>query len=181
MGFFSNNMMSPSPECYTTFWMMTILSDTLRWSGITPILLIWTFLPNLTFYPIARGFHRTFQRVRHANRGRLLLRTPGSVPLWDLEVFLCWDQSLLNMSCFRTFEFRTSLGLSLLVCYVTCNDISVISVTAQMCRRTEKEVEVVRSGSQRHRHFAGFFYVPVIHRHGTNLFIQWFRHTVRIG
>ena len=27
------------------------------------------------------------QRVRHANRGRLLLRTPGPVPLWDLQVF----------------------------------------------------------------------------------------------
>ena len=25
------------------------------------------------------------QRVRHANRGRLLLRTPGPVPLWDLQ------------------------------------------------------------------------------------------------
>ena len=27
------------------------------------------------------------QRVRHANRRRLLLRTPGIVPLWDLHVF----------------------------------------------------------------------------------------------
>ena len=25
--------------------------------------------------------------VRHANRGRLLLRTPGPVPLWDLHLF----------------------------------------------------------------------------------------------
>ena len=50
------------------------------------------------------------QRVRHANRGRLLLRTPGPVPLWDLQVFLCWDQYLLNLSCFWTFEFLTSLG-----------------------------------------------------------------------
>ena len=28
------------------------------------------------------------QRVRHANRGRLLLRTPDPVPLWDLQIFL---------------------------------------------------------------------------------------------
>ena len=54
------------------------------------------------------------QRVRHANRGRLLLRTPGPVPLSDLHVFLCRDQSLLNLSYLRTFEFRTSLGTSLL-------------------------------------------------------------------
>ena len=36
-GILSNNMRSPSPEFYTTFWMMTIYSDTLHWSGITPI------------------------------------------------------------------------------------------------------------------------------------------------
>ena len=35
----------------------------------------------------------------------------------------------------------------------------------------------LRSGFQRHSNFAGFFNVPVIHRHGTNLFIRWFRHT----
>ena len=40
----------------------------------------------------------------HAIRGRLLLRTPGHVPLWDLQVFLSWDQSLLNLSCFRTLS-----------------------------------------------------------------------------
>ena len=56
------------------------------------------------------------QRVRHANRGRLLLRTPGPVPLWDLHVLWCRDRSLLNLSCLRTFEFRTPLGTSLLLC-----------------------------------------------------------------
>ena len=34
----------------------------------------------------------------------------------------------------------------------------------------------LRSGSRRHRHFAGFLNVPVLHRHGTTLFIRWFRH-----
>ena len=34
-------------------------------------------------------------------------------------------------------------SLSLLVFYVTCNDISVIYVTAQMCRRTEEVVPTV--------------------------------------
>ena len=53
------------------------------------------------------------QRVRHANRGRLLLRTPGPVPLLDLHVFSCRDQSLLNLSGLRTFKFRISLGTSL--------------------------------------------------------------------
>ena len=30
-GILPNNMRSPSPECYRTFWMMTIYSDTLHW------------------------------------------------------------------------------------------------------------------------------------------------------
>ena len=51
-------------------------------------LLIWTLLPNLTFYLIVQGFIEHMQRVRHANRGRLLLRTPGPVPLWGLACVL---------------------------------------------------------------------------------------------
>ena len=39
----------------------------------------WTLLPILTLLPNFGGFHRTLQRVRLANRGRLLLRTPGPV------------------------------------------------------------------------------------------------------
>ena len=62
--------------------------------------------------------------------------------------------------------------LILLVFYVTCNNISVIYVTAQMCRRTEEKL-YLRSSSQHHRHFAGFFNVPVLHRHGTTHFIPW--------
>ena len=51
--FASLAVLSPFLECYTIFWMMTIYSNTLHWSGITPILtllLIWTLLPNLTFW-----------------------------------------------------------------------------------------------------------------------------------
>ena len=149
----------PSPECYTTFWMMTIYSDTLHWSGITPIfdpitdldlITEFDFLPNCEWFPwnICNGcgmptedayssghlvlsfsglafvllvetsdalyrwdiilvcdnitvldillnlkFHQILvsiehlQRVWHADRGRLLLRTPGPVPLWDLQMF----------------------------------------------------------------------------------------------
>ena len=56
-GILQNNMRSPSPECYTTFWMMTIYSDTLHWSGISQIvdpITDLTLLPNLTFNLIAR-------------------------------------------------------------------------------------------------------------------------------
>ena len=59
-GILSNNMRSPSPECYTTFWMMTIYSDTLYWSGITRIfepitdldlITEFDFLPNCERFP----------------------------------------------------------------------------------------------------------------------------------
>ena len=62
-GILWKNMRFPSPECYTTLWMMTIYSDTLHWSGITPIFDPITDLDLITefdFYLIARGFHRTF-------------------------------------------------------------------------------------------------------------------------
>ena len=56
--------------CYTTFWMMLhdILDDDyIQWhptlighyTDFWP-LLIWTLLPNLTFYLIVQGFHRTY-------------------------------------------------------------------------------------------------------------------------
>ena len=45
---------------------------------------------------------------------------------------------------------------------VTINDISVIYVTAHRCAGGLKKKLHLRSGSQRHRHFVGFFNVPVL-------------------
>ena len=45
---------------------------------------------------------------------------------------------------------------------VTINDISVIYVTAHRCAGGMKKKFDLRSGSQRHRHFVGFFNVPVL-------------------
>ena len=45
---------------------------------------------------------------------------------------------------------------------VTINDISVIYVTAHRCAGGLKKKLDLRSGSQRHRHFVGFFNVPVL-------------------
>ena len=44
---------------------------------------------------------------------------------------------------------------------VACNDISVIYVTAHRCAGKLKKKLGLRSGSQYHRHFVGFFIVPV--------------------
>ena len=57
-----------------------------------------------------------------------------------------------------------SVCVCVFVFYVTCNDISVIYVTVEMCRRLKRKLYLL-SGSQRHRHFVGFFNMPVLHRH----------------
>ena len=45
--------------------------------------------------------------------------------------------------------------------HVTINDISVIHVTAHRCAGGLKKLDL-RSGFQCHRHFVGFFNVPVL-------------------
>ena len=45
---------------------------------------------------------------------------------------------------------------------VTINDISVIYVTAHRCAGGLKKKLDIRSGFQRHRHYLGFFNVPVL-------------------
>ena len=76
----------------------------------------WTLIPILTLLPNFGGFHRTLQRVRLANRGRLLLRTPGPVPFGTC---ICsYVETILSWTChvYGPFEFRTSLGTSILLC-----------------------------------------------------------------
>ena len=48
--------------------------------------LIWISLLNFT--QMCNISIKHTQRVRHANRWRLLRRTPGRVPIWDLHVLL---------------------------------------------------------------------------------------------
>ena len=75
----------------------------------------WTLIPILTLLPNFGGFHRTLQRVRLANRGRLLLRTPGPVPFGTC---ICSNvDTILSWTChvYGPFEFRTSLGTSILL------------------------------------------------------------------
>ena len=107
----SNIMKFPSPKCNITFWDMIIYSGIFHWSDIwlnrdlvTELDLI-TVYRFLHYYLIPGGFHRTLQRVRLANRGRLILRTPGPVQFVTCIFFLCWDHSFLNLWCLRTFFF----------------------------------------------------------------------------
>ena len=116
------DLKSPSPKCYMTFWDMTIYSDTLNWSDITPICELITeldLITDLTLLPNFGGFHRTLQRVRLANRGRLLLRTPGPVPF---GACICSNVgTILSWTChvYGPFEFDTSSVLLFCLAYST--------------------------------------------------------------
>ena len=69
---------------------------------------------DFTLLPYFGDFHRTLQRVRLANRGRLLLRTPGPVPFGTC---ICsYVETILSWTChvYGPFHFRTSLGTSIL-------------------------------------------------------------------
>ena len=54
-------------------------------------LLIWTLLPNLTFYLIVQGFHRTYATGAACQQRTLTPPDTWSCPIWDLQMFFCWD------------------------------------------------------------------------------------------
>ena len=82
-----------------------------------------------------------------------------------------------NVIIFLRLQMKKKDSLSLLVFNVTCND----HICDGTCAGGLKKKLNLQSGSQRHRLFAGFFNVPVLHRHGTTLLIRWFRHTAPIS
>ena len=88
----------PSIRHYTNFWP----------------LLIWTLLPNLTFYLIVLGFRRKFATGATCQQRTLTPPDTWSCPTLGLACVLCRGQCLLNLSCFRTSEFPISLGSFLL-------------------------------------------------------------------
>ena len=81
-GILPNNM-RPLLPCNTTFWRMTIYSDTLHWSDYTNF---WTLLQNLTFYLNAEGFHRIFE-------------TGATCQLRTLSLPVTWSCPTLGLAC----------------------------------------------------------------------------------
>ena len=75
-------------------------------------LLIWTLLPNLTFYLIVQGFHRTCNGCGMSTEDAY---SSGNLVLFHFGTCMCSNvETNLSWTCLRTFEFRTSLGTSLL-------------------------------------------------------------------
>ena len=69
------------------------LGRSVRLIVIVPLtlILIWTLLPNLTFYLIARGFHRTFATGAACQQMTLIPPDTLPCPICDLRMFSCWD------------------------------------------------------------------------------------------
>ena len=89
-------------------------------------------------------------RYSHLNY-LLLYKITGHMPIMDI----CWlaQQFLVFHGSWVELNWLFN---------VTINDISVIYVTAHRCAGGLKKKLDLRSGSQRHRHFVGFFNVPVL-------------------
>ena len=67
------------------------------------------------------------------------------------------------------------------LCAVTyMTEISLIVTLNNQFNSTQLKKLYLRSGSQRHRHFEGFLNVPILHRHGTTIFIRWSRLTAHL-
>ena len=84
MGILSNITKSPSLKCYMTFWDMIIYSDIFHWSDIllnrdlVTEFDLWPFFDVISLFREVSIGH--LERVRLANRWRLLLWTPCPVP-----------------------------------------------------------------------------------------------------
>ena len=79
------------------------------------LLLVWTLLQNLTFYLIARGFHRTF-----ATGAACQQMTPSPPETWSCPTLGLASVLMLRpispeLVLFPDFEFRASLGTSVLL------------------------------------------------------------------
>ena len=169
----SNNIRSPSPECYTTFWMMTIYSDTLHWSGITPIFdPIWTFLPNLTFYRIARGFHRTFTTGAACQQRTLTSLDTWSRPTLGLKSVLMSRPMSPELALFPDFEFRSYLGTSVLLC-IESPSITIALDVGIFCGQSFPHNDNRKQSSRQQVHWSDNWYGIRI---GNTSIRLWYKH-----
>ena len=111
----SNNMKSLSPNCYMTFWRMTIFIEILHWSDIAlNCELVTDVYLNLTFSPIAWGFHGTFVTGVACQKKTLFL---GYLILYHFGTCLCSNIETTSHGhvLFRECEFWWSLGASFFI------------------------------------------------------------------
>ena len=128
--------------------------DHIQWHSplISHFTLSWPWYLAYYRFDVITLFHELsigrLQRVRLANRGRLLLRTPGHVPFGTC---ICSNvETIPSWTCYiyGTFEFRTSLGTSILLHLYY---LSLAVWHAKKARLTKYKI-LVHSGSRSHYH-----------------------------
>ena len=68
------------------------------------------FVPNLTFYRILSGFHRTFATGVACRQGTLTPPDTWSRPFGTCICSTCWDQSFSELVILPDYALRISLG-----------------------------------------------------------------------
>ena len=109
---------------YPTVWSFP--HTNVKWHSVTWPYTMTTpyrsdFIPNSTFYRILSGFHRTFATGVACRQGTLTPPDTWSCPIWDLQMFFCWDHwhSITNVyitpvyDTFPWFDFLPNLTLLL--------------------------------------------------------------------
>ena len=89
-GILSNSIRSPTPVCYTTWWWPSTVTPSIDQTlhQFLTLLLIWTLLPNLAFYLIARCFHGTFATGAACQQNTLTPSKIWSCPILGLASVL---------------------------------------------------------------------------------------------
>ena len=98
-------------------------------------LLIWTLLPNLTFYLIVQGFHRTYATGAACQQRTLTPPDTWSCPTLGLACVLMSRPVSPELVLSPTFEFRTPLGTSLLLLPFLFNKCMFGYVNGYCCKK----------------------------------------------
>ena len=97
------NLPRPKITWHSRTWQYTVTSFIGHiFHEIVTLLTRWTL--RITRFKEVSIEH--LQRVRVANRGCLLLRTPGPVQFMDLHLFYSWNHSLFNLLCFPILNYE---------------------------------------------------------------------------
>ena len=118
MGISSNIMKFPSPKCYMKVWDMTIYNDTLNWSDITTICELITEVDRITDFDLITYFRRFPYNIATGAASQQRTLTPLDTWSCPFGTSICSNvETILSWTChvYGPFEFRTSLGTSILL------------------------------------------------------------------
>ena len=153
--------MHPPASCWD--WLTRtsfVMFEHWRVISLLPVLYVrymYNKIKSVPKSPIAKKFSAfEFSNILRFWNNRMLIETV-KVPVFLSWVWIYWSFTS-HATIFQSYMWRHRCAGGL-----------------------KKKLLYRRSESKRHRYFAGFFNVPVLHRQGTNLFIMLFRHTAQFS